>query len=155
MYSSYLYLLSNYVFLGSIDAASDKKLLELHKVTHILSVAPLKNYQVPIEAEHLCLDILDLPDTELSDYFTAAFEFIDKSISSGGCILIHCNAGVSRSAAITIAYLMHSKSMSYDSAWQLLKEKRPAINPNIGFIFQLKQFEHQKINKWVFMVREK
>ena len=36
----------------------------------------------------------------------------------GAKVLIHCYAGISRSAAITIAYLMHSNSMSYEQAYR-------------------------------------
>lgn len=122
----------------------DKDLLRRREVTHILTVAPLQDYQPPIiSIKHLCLHILDLPQTELSDYYTQAFNFIDQSISEEGKVLIHCNAGVSRSAAILIAYLMKSQNLSYEAAWSLVKDKRPSINPNIGFIIQLKNYEKQ------------
>lgn len=119
----------------------DKDLLSEHHVTHILSVAPMQHYQPPSNMQHLSLDILDLPDTQLDQFYTEAFTFIDKAVESNGRVLVHCNAGVSRSAAITIAYLMKTRNLSYDAAWDTVKEKRPAINPNLGFILQLKNYE--------------
>ncbi|KAL3831706.1 hypothetical protein ACJMK2_023425 [Sinanodonta woodiana] len=62
---------------------------------------------------------------------------------NGGCVLVHCNAGVSRSATIVIAYLMQFREMKYQEAFNYLKEKRPAICPNEGFRTQLLQFEKQ------------
>lgn len=49
-------------------------------------------------------------------------------------------AGASRSATITIGYVMHSKGMSYDEAHDFVKEKRGMINPNFGFVDQLKKY---------------
>ena len=131
----------NILIVGSVDAAMDKDLLSEHNVTHILSVAPMQHYQPPSNMQHLSLDILDLPDTQLDQFYTEAFTFIDKAVESNGRVLVHCNAGVSRSAAITIAYLMKTRNLSYDAAWDTVKEKRPAINPNLGFILQLKNYE--------------
>lgn len=132
--------------IGSLDVAADVGLLQKHNVTHILSVAPLHSYIVPTEAKHLCLDILDLPETQLSEYYPAAFKFIESAVACDGCVLIHCNAGVSRSAAMTIAFLMHSRGIPYHNAHAIVKEKRPAINPNQGFIKQLKTFEQKIFN---------
>lgn len=106
-------------------------------------MAPLTNYEPPAQLEHLTLDILDLPDTDLSVYFPDAFAFIDKAKASDGRVLVHCNAGVSRSAAITIAYLMNNMRISYETAWEIVRSKRPVINPNIGFILQLKNYEEK------------
>jgi hypothetical protein len=41
--------------------------------------------------------------------------------SSGGKVMIHCTAGISRSAAIAIAYLMHARRMSVSEAYGLVK----------------------------------
>lgn len=130
--------------LGSADAAMDGELLQKMEVTHVLTVAPMPDYKPPIaHAKHVCLNILDLPETELARYFDKAFAFLDDAVATNGRALVHCNAGVSRSAAITLAYIMRTQTISYDAAWNLVKEKRPSINPNIGFIIQLKNYEKQ------------
>lgn len=121
----------------------DDDLLTSYKVTHVLTVAPMTDYIPPIKVKHKCLNIYDLPDTDLSHYYDEAFSFINDAVETQGKVLIHCNAGISRSAAITLAYLMKTLNLSYDTAWTLLKAKRPSINPNIGFIIQLKNYEKQ------------
>ena len=67
----------------------------------------------------------------------------DEARKSECCILIHCMAGVSRSVTLTIAYLMHRFRMSMQSAYQFVKEKRPAISPNLNFMGQLVEFERE------------
>lgn len=55
-------------------------------------------------------------------------------------------AGVSRSAAICIAYLMKYESMTLLEAYQHLKEVRPQIRPNPGFFEQLIEYEKKLYN---------
>ena len=52
-------------------------------------------------------------------------------------------AGVSRSVTLTIAYLMYHFGLSMQSAYQLVKDKRPAISPNLNFMGQLVAFEKE------------
>jgi hypothetical protein len=40
-----------------------------------------------------------------------------------------------------IAYLMHSKGMSADKAYDFVKLKRNCINPNLSFIRQLQEYD--------------
>ena len=50
-------------------------------------------------------------------------------------------AGVSRSVTLTIAYLMTFFDLSMQTAYQLVKDKRPAISPNLNFMGQLVGYE--------------
>ena len=56
-------------------------------------------------------------------------------------MLVHCFVGVSRSATISIAYLMRLKRMTYEKTLKLVKSKRPDVMPNVGFIQQLIDYE--------------
>lgn len=38
--------------------------------------------------------------------------FIDEGINSGGQVLVHGNAGISRSAALVLAYLMETYGLT-------------------------------------------
>ena len=133
------------LFEGSEDVAKDKNLLIKHRVTHVLTVADtMKDYKPPLaNIKHLFLNIRDLPQTQLHDYFSDAFSFIDECAADGGKVLVHCVAGKSRSASIVIAYMMKTLKMSFYSTFRLVKEKRPGIGPNHGFISQLKKFDEE------------
>ena len=56
-------------------------------------------------------------------------------------MLVHCNAGVSRSATFVIAYLMQHEGMSFEQAFRYLRTKRDKTCPNPGFVSQLKKYE--------------
>ena len=60
--------------------------------------------------------------------------------------LVVCTAGRSRSATICIACLMKKEGMSFEQAYQKVKDARRFIIPNSGFIQFLKDYE-VKLNK--------
>lgn len=64
-------------------------------------------------------------------------DIIDKYIKDNKKVLVHCSAGVSRSATIVIAYLMIKHKMTYMKALIYVKMKRNIICPNQGFKRQL------------------
>lgn len=61
-----------------------------------------------------------------------------------GNTLVHCHFGVSRSATLVIAYLMEKYRLSYEQAHAYVKQRRNFINPNPGFVNQLR--EYQRLN---------
>jgi hypothetical protein len=56
-------------------------------------------------------------------------------------VLIHCNAGMSRSCTLAIAYLMFSEKLSLLDSFMLVKANRPQASPNPNFMAQLCIFE--------------
>ena len=67
----------------------------------------------------------------------------------GGKALVHCMKGVSRSVSICAAYLMRYKELvrhcnnefGADEVVSYIRERRPFVKPNKGFIAQLLQYE--------------
>ena len=56
-------------------------------------------------------------------------------------VLVHCLAGVSRSATAVLAYLLFSKrASSVHEALDLVRKVRPVVYPNDGFMRQLLRF---------------
>lgn len=62
---------------------------------------------------------------------------------AGGKILVHCEAGISRSPTICMAYLMKTKRLRLDEAFDYIKQRRSLISPNFGFMGQLLQYESE------------
>ncbi|XP_076472329.1 dual specificity protein phosphatase 19-like [Babylonia areolata] len=129
------------LIIGSQDVAHNLEVLERHKVTHILNVASHVANLFPDRFTYLSLDLRDLPDFPISKAFPQALDFIEGALKEQGCVLVHCNAGVSRSATIVLAHLMKTQGMSLNDAFTYLRSKRSSSFPNSGFMIQLKNYE--------------
>lgn len=86
--------------------------LEVKGITYILNMAASDPAcQTPQEVygdRYKCMSIKagDMPGYNLSQHFPAALEFIEEAKENKTGVLVHCVAGVSRSATIVIAYLI-------------------------------------------------
>ena len=80
----------------------------------------------------------DMPDYDITeDELNECLEYI----RTGKKTLVVCTAGISRSATVCIAYLMKYEGVSYDQAFNKVKEARKFIKPNHGFVAFLKEYE--------------
>jgi protein-tyrosine phosphatase len=59
------------------------------------------------------LDIDDMPDYPIEKHFEEANKLIAGQMEMGSNTLVVCTAGISRSAAIVIAYLIKELRMPY------------------------------------------
>lgn len=71
------------------------------------------------------------------------FSLPDDVYRSKGKVLVHCVAGVSRSATLTIAYIMQRSELSMMEAFKLVKRKRHIVAPNFNFMGQLMELERR------------
>ncbi|KAI3643885.1 hypothetical protein MP228_010049 [Amoeboaphelidium protococcarum] len=78
---------------------------------------------------------------DVAQYFKQAFAFIDQSKRDGSSVLIHCKQGLSRSAALMIAYMMHQNKWTFNQAYDHVKRKSPSISPNLNLVYQLHEYE--------------
>lgn len=136
------------LFLGPYSSAMKSKLPMLQKqgITHIICIRQnieanfiKPNFQQLFR--YLVLDIADSTVENIIRHFPVTKEFIDGSLQTGGKVLVHGNAGISRSAAFVIAYIMETFGMKYRDAFTYVQDRRFCINPNAGFVHQLQEYE--------------
>lgn len=138
----YIDRITSNLAISDVYAAKHEKTLAGMGITHILSLLSFATIApVPKFITNLKLDILDYEDENILDEFKTTHAFIDDAVKQGGTVLIHCQAGISRSSTTLCAYLMKSQGISRDEAFRLIKDKRPIVRPNPGFWDQLKVYE--------------
>jgi hypothetical protein len=118
------------------------KLKELG-IQHIVSLGcgPIhRSKRCPIPVSSIFID--DLPRVKISPYF----DYIYKR-TKGKVTLFHCQMGISRSATMVIACLMNDNNYNLDQAFKQVRQARPIITPNRGFVVQLKEYQLRKIKE--------
>lgn len=141
-------IIKDRLYLAGQDVANSFEQMQNYKITHILNLTSNIENLYETKIVYKRIKMYDSLDQDMSVHFGEAFEFIDKCLNMpNGRILVHCNAGVSRSACIIIGYLMHKNHFdSYTSAYEHVKKCRPVIQPNPNFIQQLKKYENNNLN---------
>ena len=69
------------------------------------------HYDHSIVPYHLIVNAQDTAMFNIGEYMGQAIEFIRRCLKTTN-VLVHCMAGISRSATLVIAYLMTDKGMS-------------------------------------------
>uniref|UniRef100_A0A914VRB8 Uncharacterized protein n=1 Tax=Plectus sambesii TaxID=2011161 RepID=A0A914VRB8_9BILA len=129
------------LYLGGQDPAHDADLLSSKSITHIVNLATNVDNHFPSRFVYMKIDIYDLPSCDIACFIPDCLSFIRAAILKGGRVFCHCNAGVSRSASMVIAYLMRYEGLRYSVAHERVKSIRAVIRPNEGFVRQLKTYE--------------
>ncbi|CAF0726008.1 unnamed protein product [Rotaria sp. Silwood1] len=129
------------VFIGSESNAKNIDELFSEQIRHIINVTShVPSYHLDqFHYYHIPAD--DTHKQNLLDYFDQAYTFIYNAIENHEKVLVHCVAGISRSPAIVIGFLMRYAHMNMDDAYEFVKQKRSIVSPNLNFMGQLLQYE--------------
>uniref|UniRef100_A0A915Q885 Protein-tyrosine-phosphatase n=1 Tax=Setaria digitata TaxID=48799 RepID=A0A915Q885_9BILA len=114
--------------------------VEKYGITMIVNATnEVPNLKVLGNIPRVKLWIDDTSETNIYSHLEA----IEGVIADGGAVLVHCVAGVSRSATICLAFLTKYRCGSLREAYYLMVSKRPLVRPNLGFWRQLIRFEQE------------
>ncbi|XP_023179247.2 dual specificity protein phosphatase MPK-4 [Drosophila hydei] len=131
------------LFLGNLTAATHMETLKAFKITHILTLDSVPLPQHIVEASFLTtkyVQISDMPREDILQHLEACVQFIAGALEQQNNVLVHCYFGVSRSSSAVIAYMMKRHGLDYQPAYELVLAKRRFVQPNAGFVAQLKLF---------------
>jgi hypothetical protein len=131
------------LFVGSGGHAADKKMLKRLDIKAVLNVAPAV-CQDPVDwykannIEYLSLDAHDDRNFALLEKCLGpASAFISGAHARGSSVLVHCMAGVNRSATLAVAYLLLRDSRNLFELFAECVAARPSILQNASFQLQL------------------
>ncbi|ETW78140.1 hypothetical protein HETIRDRAFT_55514 [Heterobasidion irregulare TC 32-1] len=127
------------LWVGDLHSAKDVETLKANGIFSVLSAMrgrltiheTLTRHQVLID---------DTEEADILQHLISSITFIQAELEKGRGVLVHCQAGMSRSATIVAAYLMYSQNIDVSAALELIKKARPTIQPNNGFLMQLEIF---------------
>ncbi|KAF8440487.1 hypothetical protein L210DRAFT_3645628 [Boletus edulis BED1] len=92
-----------------------------------------------LDIKGVCDDGIDTLEPQLHPICT----WIEKARLAGGRVLVHCRVGVSRSATVTIAYVMQHLGLSLVEAYLVVRSRRLSvlIQPNMRLLYNLLGWE--------------
>lgn len=133
----------DFLYLGSMRTAQCVEVYQDLDISYVLTAA--RNLEVVLGPgmRHLTLPFDDLPGEDISHFFESSFKFIDEAVNNKKGILIHCFAGLSRSVAMTMGYLMKKFRLGAKDALSLVKQSRPSAHPNDGFVSRLTDYQKE------------
>jgi rhodanese-related sulfurtransferase len=131
-----------HLYLGNMRDASNVAILGRLNIRYILNVtAKPRTDPLPAGFQYKHLEAADNGFQNLRQFFEEAFAFIDEAKKANTGVLVHCQAGISRSPTIAVAYLMKNYLMAMAEAYKFVKTRRSIISPNLNFMGQLWEFE--------------
>lgn len=147
-------LITDRLYLGAASDARNLDKIQRYNIKYILNMTGSNSYPADYfinsnqsDMKLLMLDTHDLDDYDISVHFKIAIEFIQRSIqANNGNVLVHCAAGVSRSALIVAVYLMIEHKISASESILRVNQARPCVCPNLGFLRQLLRFDRLQSN---------
>ncbi|XP_037694353.1 dual specificity protein phosphatase 8 [Choloepus didactylus] len=131
-----------HLYLGSQKDVLNEDLMTQNGISYVLNASnscPKPDFIC--ESRFLRIPVNDSYCEKLLPWLDKSIEFIDKAKLSSCQVIVHCLAGISRSATIAIAYIMKTMGMSSDDAYRFVKDRRPSISPNFNFLGQLLEYE--------------
>lgn len=152
------------IYLSGIDPLIYTEDLDQYDIDVVISL--MGEYRkpdvlfIPPRIKHYYYQVFDLPDQDISYLFEPIYRIIYYALERNKNILIHCQAGISRSVSVLISFFISCLKYSpdyvlpyvpkrfptwTDSFLSFIRENRPIANPNPGFMRQLYGYEEKML----------
>ena len=100
-----------------------------------------RQYRVPVDDSRQEPDISNLEDWSFEIVYKISHE-MRRAKADNSAVLVHCAAGMQRSAASVAMYLIATQNMTTDQAIAFIQAKRPiAFRPEANFEKSIRGFE--------------
>uniref|UniRef100_A0A3P9L8N5 protein-tyrosine-phosphatase n=1 Tax=Oryzias latipes TaxID=8090 RepID=A0A3P9L8N5_ORYLA len=125
------------VILGAVNVTQMRVLVLVQErlaslgISYVLSVSRCTPQPTFLPcSRYLRVPIDDSLWDDLLPWIPKALHFIDAALSAGGSVLVHCAAGISRSPALAVAYVMYRLEMDLDHDHKCIEFHRIILNFN-------------------------
>jgi protein-tyrosine phosphatase len=120
------------IYLGDKKAALREDWLRAEGVEAIVNATMEQGLLREVEYHQIPVDDTEQSTDTMTTLLGGAVDFLVKCVAQKKNVLVHCQAGRSRSATVIIAYMMREQGLSLTLAIDKVFAKRPVL-PNRGF----------------------
>ena len=133
------------LWLGDYRSATDNKFIEDNNIKCVINLSKDLNF-TDLEIDKYRVPIHDNRSREsdlgMIEHFDSVYDKMKYYIDNDQGVLVHCRAGMQRSATVVALYMMKKYKINFDNARKIIRKKRCiAFYPVINFIGPLKYFE--------------
>ena len=135
--------IDDHIWIGNVHDVNNKKLLETHGITHVLSCAKeIEKPDFPLKAYHQLPITDDKANSRTESLFREGAAVLHRWLDKGHTkVIVHCMGGVSRSVSVVMAYYIIYKGYTYDMAYSVIEKGRPAIHIHPLYVPILKRIQ--------------
>lgn len=135
------------LWLGNIEAAKNKKFMINNNIKLIINCSndipnffnnSIQTIRIPVDDSLMEKDFVIM-----SKYIPSIIEIIYDNLYRGNNVLVHCYAGMQRSASVVCAFLMYYFHLNtYESILYIKSRRNIAFTPYVNFLKSLIIFEN-------------
>ncbi|XP_063796700.1 dual specificity protein phosphatase 12 [Pseudophryne corroboree] len=130
------------LYLGGVSDVADVQQLQQAGITHILTIDSIEQNHLQHSFQTKFVNILDDSSADLLSRLPECLQFLKEALGKPeSSVFVHCQAGVSRSAAVVAAYMMNTIRCTFEDVYGRLQNIKPDIKINEEFVHQLALFE--------------
>ncbi|KAI5479904.1 hypothetical protein MNV49_002462 [Pseudohyphozyma bogoriensis] len=126
------------LWIGDYAASQDTDALKARNISSIVA-AMRQEYDTDLTIHRILID--DSASTNIIAHFAGSNDFIGDALAKGEGVLVHCQAGVSRSTTLVAAFLMAELDLDVESAVEMVRRVRSQVEPTEFFMQQLEMYE--------------
>ncbi|KAL0488025.1 serine/threonine-protein kinase [Acrasis kona] len=148
------FVVRNRLYIVSDELANNKSVLNQLGITHVVNccVGGGNNNQNLLQSNFFYFGMShSISENSVSAYneYVRAFEFVRDAIRKRGRVLVYSGKGLSRSGLFVVLYLMNTFNISSYESYLFVKDRRPALRPEIlshflHFLLRVRKQQQQK-----------
>ena len=135
------------LWIGDYKSALNKNFLIKNNIKLVINCSKTLNFTDLENIIKIRLSMNDdrkeISDKKMIELFPTVFDIIDNNLKNNNGVLVHCKAGMQRSATIVALYLMKKFKKKFEEVKQTIRDKRNIVfRPYVNFIKPIKYFEN-------------
>ncbi|MDE2099308.1 MAG: dual specificity protein phosphatase family protein [Patescibacteria group bacterium] len=139
------------VIISGYKAAADPKLIKRYNIKRVVSILRDRGGDL---AKHPGVIHVNFPVDDSPRYnegmkkaALGAIKIIQEGIRRGEVVLVHCHAGISRSATVVLLHLMINRQMTLKEAFKHLRSVRPQVDPKFTAMLRATDASLQRLRQ--------
>ena len=149
-----VYQVEELLLVSGAIAAESKDTLVKHRINAVVNLCPPRECTPCVEGlgiEYCHKPIEDGNEKMLAKILDDTISFIDRHLSAGHKVLVHCSQGKSRSVSVAIAFLIVKRKKTVLEALLQLRTARRDVEPDSAYRQTLINLEKKRTGQDVAM----